>query len=331
MDKDYYLKVSNSIILVPGASAPAAINTIKSLKMVKYPVRIVSSDTNPVSAGFYMSDAHELLPEIESKSYLSRLFEIITKHKISILMPSSGYDIYHYSKYKKNLLKLGALPVVSDVKTMEICRDKMQTYHHLSKKFDLPLTTLDSKKLEGFPLIAKPRYGKGSKGIVKMENPLDLRYIQSKQNGLIFQEYLPGTEYTIDVLSDLTGEPIIAVPRIRVQTKAGISTVGKIIKDENISETCKSIAKYLTIKGPCCIQMKESNEGTLKLVEVNPRLGGGTIFTALAGANFPAMILDMAMGKRIKIPRISEITVVRYFEEIVVENQKAMKHHLNLV
>lgn len=331
MDKDYYLKVSNSTILVPGASAPAAINTIKSLKMVKYPVRIVSSDTNPISAGFYMSDAHELLPEIESKSYLSTLFEIITKHKISILMPSSGYDIYHYSKYKKKLLKLGALPVVSDVKTMEICRDKMQTYHHLSKKFDLPLTTLDSKMLEGFPLIAKPRYGKGSKGIVKIENPLDLRYIQSKQNGFIFQEYLPGTEYTIDVLSDLNGEPLIAVPRIRVQTKAGISTVGKIIKDENISETCKSIAKYLKIKGPCCIQMKESNEGTLKLVEVNPRLGGGTIFTALAGANFPAMILDMAMGKRIKIPRISEITVVRYFEEIVVENQKAMKHHLNLV
>ena len=325
------MKVSNSTILVPGASAPAAINTIKSLKMVKYPVRIVSSDTNPISAGFYMSDAHELLPEIESKSYLSRLFEIITKHKISILMPSSGYDIYHYSKYKKKLLKLGALPVVSDVMTMEICRDKMQTYHHLSKKFDLPLTTLDSKKLEGFPLIAKPRYGKGSKGIVKIENPMDLRYIQSKQNGLIFQEYLPGTEYTIDVLSDLNGEPLIAVPRIRVQTKAGISTVGKIIKDENISETCKSIAKYLKIKGPCCIQMKESNEGTLKLVEVNPRLGGGTIFTALAGANFPAMILDMAMGKRIKIPRISEITVVRYFEEIVVENQKAMKHHLNLV
>jgi carbamoyl-phosphate synthase large subunit len=330
LGKDYYLKVSNSTILVPGASAPAAINTIKSLKMVKYPVRIVSSDTNPISAGFYMSDAHELLPEIESKSYLSRLFEIITKHKISILMPSSGYDIYHYSKYKKKLLKLGALPVVSDVMTMEICRDKMQTYHHLSKKFDLPLTTLDSKKLEGFPLIAKPRYGKGSKGIVKIENPMDLRYIQSKENGLIFQEYLPGTEYTIDVLSDLNGEPLIAVPRIRVQTKAGISTVGKIIKDENISETCKSIAKYLKIKGPCCIQMKESNEGTLKLVEVNPRLGGGTIFTALAGANFPTMILDMAMGKRIKIPRISEITVVRYFEEIVVENQKAVRHHLNL-
>ena len=318
------MKVSNSTILVPGASAPAAINTIKSLKMVKYPVRIVSSDTNPISAGFYMSDAHELLPEVESKSYLTRLFEIITKHKISILMPSSGYDIYRYSKNKRKLLKLGALPVVSDENTMEICRDKVQTYRHLSKKFDLPATTLDPKEIRGFPLIAKPRYGKGSKGITKIENSIDLKYTLSKQRELIFQEYLPGTEYTIDVLSDLDGNPLIAVPRIRVQTKAGISTVGKIVMDEKISETCKSIAKYLKIKGPCCIQMKESNDGTLKLVEVNPRLGGGTIFTALAGANFPAMILDMAMGKRVRIPKISEITVVRYFEEIVVEDQKAM-------
>lgn len=331
-DKEYCLKgVSNSAILVPGASAPAAINTIKSLKMVKYPVRIVSSDTNPVSAGFYMSDAHELLPEIESKLYLTRLFEIIAKHKISILMPSSGYDIYHYSKNKEKLLKLGALPVVSDEKTMETCRDKMQTFNYLSKKFDLPFTTSDSRKIGRFPLIAKPRYGKGSKGIVKIDNENDLKYIQSKQDGLIFQQYLPGTEYTIDVLSNLEGEPIIAVPRIRLQTRAGISTMGKIVKDENISETCKSVAKYLKIRGPCCIQMKESEEGNLKIVEVNPRLGGGTIFTTLAGANFPAMILDMVKGKKLKIPKISEITVVRYFEEIVVENGKAMKYDLNLV
>jgi carbamoyl-phosphate synthase large subunit len=66
-------------------------------------------------------------------------------------------------------------------------------------------------------------------------------------------------------------------------------------------------------------------------VEVNPRLGGGTIFTALAGANFPAMILDMVNGKKLRAPLISEITVVRYFEEIVVENGKVMKYDLNSV
>jgi carbamoyl-phosphate synthase large subunit len=324
---------STSTILVPSASAPAGINTIKSLKMVKYPVRIVASDSNPISAGFFMSDAHEVLPEIDSKLYVSRLFDIVEKHKIEILMPSSGYDIYQYSDNKEKLLKLGALPVVSDKKTMERCRDKMQTFNYLSKKFDLPFTTLDYKKTSRFPLIAKPRYGKGSKGLVKIDNEKELKYVQTKKDkdNLIFQEYLPGTEYTIDVLSDLECEPIIAVPRIRLETKAGISTMGKIVKDENISDTCKSIAKCLKIRGPCCIQMKESKEGILKIVEVNPRMGGGTFFTTLAGANFPAMILDMVKGKKLKIPKISEITIVRYFEEIVVENGRVMKYDLNLL
>jgi len=299
--------------------------------MVKYPVRIVASDSNPISAGFFMSDAHEVLPEIDSKLYITRLFEIVEKHKIEILMPSSGYDIYQYSENKEKLLKLGALPVVSDKKTMERCRDKMQTFSYLSKKFDLPFTTLDYKRTMRFPIIAKPRYGKGSKGIVKIDNEKELKYVQIKKDHLIFQEYLPGTEYTIDVLSDLDCEPIIAVPRIRLETKAGISTMGKIVKDENISDTCKSIAKYLKIRGPCCIQMKESKEGILKIVEVNPRLGGGTFFTTLAGANFPAMILDMVNGKKLKIPKISEITIVRYFEEIVVENGRVMKYDLNLL
>lgn len=322
---------SNSTVLVPSASAPAGINTIKSLKMVNYPVRIVASDSNPFSAGFFMSDAYEVLPEIDSKLYITRLLEIVTKHKINVLMPSSGYDIYQYSANKEKLLKLGALPVVSDIKTMNICRDKIHTFNYLSKKFELPFTTLDYKKVKGFPLIAKPRYGKGSKGIVKINNENELKYVRFNSENLIFQEYLPGTEYTIDVLSDLECEPILAVPRVRVETRAGISTVGTIVKDQNISETCKSIAKYLKIRGPCCIQMKESNDGILKIVEVNPRMGGGTIFAALAGANFPAMILDMVNGKKLKIPKISEVTVVRYFEEIVVKNGRAMKYDLNLI
>jgi hypothetical protein len=66
--------------------------------------------------------------------------------------------------------------------------------------------------------------------------------------------------------------------------------------------------------------MKESSEEQLKLIEINSRLGGGTIFSTLAGANIPSMILDMLSGTTVDPPRVSEITVVRYFEEIVIEN-----------
>jgi carbamoyl-phosphate synthase large subunit len=70
--------------------------------------------------------------------------------------------------------------------------------------------------------------------------------------------------------------------------------------------------------------MKESREGILKIVEINPRLGGGTIFTTLAGVNIPSLILDIAEGKEPEIPQFSEVTVIRYYEEIVIRNENLL-------
>ena len=192
----------------------------------------------------------------------------------------------------------------------------MRTYQELLPKFKVPFTTTEPDKIPSFPVIAKPRCGKGSRDVILIEDESDLRYVASKYDEMIFQRYLPGIEYTIDVLSDLNKEPLFAVPRIRLQTKGGISTKGKISRNQKMEEDCMSIAKSLGIRGPCCIQMKETEDSEPKLVEVNARLGGGTIFTTLAGANIPALILDLVEGKEISVPKISEVTVIRYFEEI---------------
>ena len=144
---------------------------------------------------------------------------------------------------------------------------------------------------------------------------------------MIYQEFLPGDEYTIDVMSDLDANPIISVPRVRLQTKSGISTKGKIVLDNELIEESMKIVKKLRIIGPSCVQMKKDKSDRFKLVEINPRLGGGTIFTTLAGANFPKMVLDLVEGKKIDPPKISEITVLRYFEEIVLDE----RHKINYI
>ncbi|MGB8776779.1 MAG: ATP-grasp domain-containing protein [Nitrososphaeraceae archaeon] len=312
--------LESQVVLVPGAAAPAGINTIKSLKMSNFAGKIVATDSTSLSAGFFMADVNEILPEADAQYYVKRLFEIVEKHHVQVLMPSSGYDIYPYSDNREALAKIGATAVVSDRDTLEICRDKLLTYKKMSGKYNLPFTTADPDKVKSFPVIAKPRFGKGSRNVIKVNNEADLRYIASNFGNTIFQEFLPGVEYTIDVLSDMNKKPIIAVPRIRLQTKAGISTKGRIIRDADLETTCMNMAREIGIRGPSCIQMKESSEEQLKLIEINSRLGGGTIFSTLAGANIPSMILEMLSGTHIDPPRVSEITVVRYYEEIVIEN-----------
>lgn len=319
-------RFTTSTVLVPGAAGPAGINTIKSLKMAGFGGKILATDSSSLSAGFFMADINEIIPQADEHSFLDRLFQIVKMYQVEVLMPSSGSDIYPYSENRKQLAEMGAEAIVSDRDKLEICRDKMLTFQTLSNKFILPFTTAESDKIDTFPVLAKPRFGKGSRGIVKIDDESDLRYIISKRDDLVFQEYLPGTEYTVDVLSDLDGKPIIAVPRIRMQTKAGISTKGRVLRDPALEMECMKIAELVGIRGPCCMQMKESAEGRLKLIEINPRMGGGTIFTSLAGANFPAMLLDMIEGRQVSLPVISEITVIRYFEEFVLRSEEERIH-----
>jgi carbamoyl-phosphate synthase large subunit len=320
-----------STVLVPGAAGPAGINTIKSLRMAGFGGKIIATDSSSLCAGFFMADANEVIPEAEDHSFVDRLFRIVKMYQVEVLMPSSGFDIYPYSENRKQLAEIGAQAIVSDRDKLEICRDKMLTFQTLSNRFVLPFTTTESDKIQTFPVLAKPRFGKGSRGIVKIEDESDLRYIISKRDDLVFQEYLPGTEYTVDVLSDLNGKALMAVPRIRMQTKAGISTKGRVLRDPSLEIDCMKIAEYIGIRGPCCIQMKESEEGRLKLIEVNPRMGGGTIFTSLAGANFPALLLDIIEGREITVPTIAEITVIRYFEEFVVKSEERIRVGANLL
>ena len=44
---------------------------------------------------------------------------------------------------------------------------------------------------------------------------------------------------------------------------------------------CRNISKFLQLKGPVCMQMKEDELGSPKFIEINPRFGGGTYFTTL--------------------------------------------------
>jgi carbamoyl-phosphate synthase large subunit len=309
----------STTVLVPGASAPAGINTIKSLRMAGFGGKILATDSSSLCAGFFMADANEVIPEADDHSFVDMLFKIVKMYQVEVLMPSSGFDIYPYSENRKQLAEIGAEAIVSDRDKLEICRDKMLTFQTLGNRFVLPFTTTEPDKIESFPILAKPRFGKGSRGIVKIEDESDLRYILSKREDLVFQEYLPGTEYTVDVLSDLIGKPLMAVPRIRMQ------------KDPSLEIDCMKIAEYIGIRGPCCIQMKESGDGRLKLIEVNPRMGGGTIFTTLAGANFPALLLDIIEGKQITLPTISEITVIRYFDEFVLRSEETIHVGANLL
>ena len=125
-------------------------------------------------------------------------------------------------------------------------------------------------------------------------------------------EYLPGNEWTVDAISDKSGKLVIAVPRIRLKTRCGISVIGKIVMNKKIISYVEEIVNNLKLTGSFNIQFKEDKNKEAKLQEINIRFSGGLDITAAAGVNLPEILLEVwKKGKLEKKLSIKEGTYVK--------------------
>lgn len=308
-------------VLLTCAGGPAAVGASKSLlSLLEFDVYIVTVDSDPNAVGLtdIFCDASYTVPQSSKvEEYWCAIIDIIQKEKINLIIPTGDMDVWHFARNKEELEEMGVTVYLSDLDTIMICQNKDMFYSYCHESFPLPFTSTDFMELK-LPMYAKPTKGSGGRGGKLCEAIHDINATSMPTNiKYIYQEYLPGVEYSVDTLSDLKGNVITCVVRERMQTKAGISTKGRIIRDNHIESLCADMCKHLNIVGPSCMQLKEDANGQLKFVEVNPRLGGGTYFTTLAGVNIPKLMLQSLEGEAVA-PTPKEITVVRYFEEVVL-------------
>jgi carbamoyl-phosphate synthase large subunit len=134
----------------------------------------------------------------------------------------------------------------------------------------------------------------------------------------VVMDRLRGVEWTVDVYVAQDGSFPMIVPRERLGLSGGISLKGKTVKQSAIIEASRMLLRDLPCRGPICIQWMADAKGNPKLVEVNPRLSGGVMITAAAGADpMACLVTELENGF---VPPVDwrEVTVIRYFDERVL-------------
>jgi len=141
--------------------------------------------------------------------------------------------------------------------------------------------------------------------------------VLSKSFGeLLVMEYLSGPEYSVDSLVK-HGESLVIIPRRRVETKLGISSVGVVEKNEEIIEVTRKINKALKFNYNINIQLKYGADGAPKLIEINPRVSGTICLSAATGPNLPYLAIKLCLGEKISIPKINwGLTMIRCWDEL---------------
>ncbi len=175
-----------------------------------------------------------------------------------------------------------------------------------------------------FPAILKPRKGSASKGIMVVNSSDELAAVADKDNYLI-QEYIAhNREYTIDCYITQSGEITAAVPRVRIATAGGEVMRSQTVRNAELIAESKRVINSLGLLGAVTLQFIENLvDGTFKLMEINPRLGGGVICSIAAGADIAKMIIAEALGAEINNDNENwrdKTLMTRYLQEVIFHN-----------
>ena len=147
------------------------------------------------------------------------------------------------------------------------------------------------------PWIVKPRFGRGSGDVYAVDEEDELAWALRRVPAPIVQTRLAGREFTVDALVDRDGRLAGAVPRWRIETKAGISTKGTTFADDRLVAGVGALTRTLGLTGPCNVQGFVAPDGSRWFVEVNPRFSGGLALSLAAGAELVAEYLHGMFGQ----------------------------------
>jgi len=312
-------------ILVTAAGGASGLYTIKLLKEDKN-TTIVAVDPDKHAVGLFLADARYTIPKAGNSLFISRIIDIVQRENIDAILPNISDELPIFAK---NISQIPCKVVLSPLKTITICHDKSKTYKYFQEIVSVPRSFIYGNiKDSDFPLFVKPKISRGSNYTYKVMNKKHLDTIISLlefggygKDDLIITEYIPGREYTVDVLFNLAGKYIVSAARVRLLTQSGVSVTARVIKSSVIDTFIQHIVSHLTFYGPINIQLKETQEGGLKLLEINPRLSGGISLTAKAGLNIPILLLRLLRNEPIseRLLEYKELTVGRFYKEIVMQ------------
>ena len=280
----------------------------------------IAVDPSPLAPARYAADLHLFPPRIDDPGYVPFLQDLVERHGVRAIVPLTDLDI--------EVLARADLPAL--VPAPEIARATFDKYeaHELLLSHGLPSppTWLPEEEPDAYPVMVKPRQGSGARSIHpaadREEKDFFVRYVKEP---VMVQRLMDGPEFSIDLLCELDGRCLNAIPRTMIESRGGESIKGTVIADPELIALGARVGEALGVRGPCTVQAFRDREIGLGITDVNTRFGGAfpaPMYAARPGHTYPELIVRMAMGERIE-PHVGDfaagLTFTRYYWQLELD------------
>lgn len=261
---------------------------------------VFTADRSPLTAAGWLSDGLDLVPSIAEPGFVEALLDICSLRKVTHLVPTIDTELPVLAANRERFAARGTNVWVSSPEAIAIAQDKRRTNRWLKGSGFPAVDQVDlrdsAELLTRYPLIAKPARGSSSVGLRRLGSPDEVDGLDPDLD-YVLETVAPGSEFTVDVLVDRTGRCRSAVPRQRLETRAGEVSKARTVEDQDLIELAMSVADELPgAFGVLNVQIFKDNDGVTNVIEINARFGGGFPLTWRAGAQMPLWLVEDATG-----------------------------------
>lgn len=241
------------------------------------------------------------------EQYIRDIMAICERDRIDTIFPSYDPQVYILTKNRERLAQRGVSILAPEFETVSILLDKFNQLELAAKTgFPHPATfRLDEHDLHELaeriepPWVIRPTASARSRGMAVVRRREDLASVvdelSRKHRDLILQEYIPGHQkqnfYLMigrnhEVLSLIAPQVLRTSHRVYRNSSAAV-----IFNHEHeMRERVVELIRPLGWQGGLTVQTKiDSRDGSLKLMEINPRLGSHTWYSTEMGIDTPLM------------------------------------------
>lgn len=269
--------------LVIGVSGHVSVAILKALNNANFSgLKIYGACVNNQAAGFALSDEALLCPPANSITFPAWLKDTVEKHDIHLVI--SGVEEVNHALAQLKAQQGNALYLAPELDNIQRFNDKLTTMqwfqqigiaHPRTVDLDDPHAVASIKTTLNFPVIVKPKRGKGSHGVATVADASGLKHYSDAHN-YIAQELIgtAETEYTCGVYKSKFGYTKIIV--MRRTLKHGSTAIAEVVRNDAIEAYCQHIAQHITTTAPFNIQLRLSADNTPLCFEINMRLSGTT-------------------------------------------------------
>ena len=309
-------------------SMPGMIDCLRSNRELK--IRTVGVDMSSEPSAKYIVDSFYRVPAATDPQYCDIMLDICRKEKVDIYFPTISAEVSAVSNRKAEFDAIGTKLSISDPKAVAIANNKLKAYEFLQTKgIRVPeyygvhtvQDFIDGCKVLGYPenpVCIKIVDNSGSRGVriidakrdryqifahekpnsffTSYEDMLSILKSADKLDEMMLVEYMPGNEYTVDLLAD-HGKVLYMAGRENVVSLMSIAQESIVAKIDSAYETSKAIVEALGLDGNIGFDFMKDADGIPVLMDINPRITATVSVIAAAGLNLPYLRIKQLLGE----------------------------------